>query len=105
MNVKFNYDCLNELLDKLSKKNKTIFVLDGFNINLLKYGTHPPINEFLLMSSSHYFLHHILQLAQVNSNCKTYIDNIFCNMTVSNTVYHNLTAAIYHTTSTISCSS
>ena len=31
-----NDDYLNELVDKLSKENKTIFLLDDFNINLLK---------------------------------------------------------------------
>ena len=38
---------LNELLDKLSKENKTIFLLGDFNINLLNYDIHPPTNEFL----------------------------------------------------------
>ena len=43
----FNDDYLNELLDKLSKENKTIFLLGDFNINLLNYDIHPPTNEFL----------------------------------------------------------
>ena len=30
----FNDDYLNELLEKLSKENKTIFRFGGFNINL-----------------------------------------------------------------------
>ena len=36
-----NSDYLNELLDKLSKENKTIFFLGDFNVNLLNYDTHP----------------------------------------------------------------
>ena len=48
MNInEFNADYLNELLDKLSKENKTIFILGDFNINFLNYDIHPPINEFL----------------------------------------------------------
>ena len=40
-------DYLNELLEKLSKENKTIFLLSDFNIVLLTYNIHPPTNEFL----------------------------------------------------------
>ena len=55
MNIyEFNDDYLNELLDKLSKENKTIFFLGDFNINLFNYGIHPPTNEFLDSLSSHY---------------------------------------------------
>ena len=47
-----NDDYLNELVDKLSKENKTIFLLDDFNINLLNYDIHPPTDEFLDSRSS-----------------------------------------------------
>ena len=83
MNInEFNDDYLNELLDKLSKENKTIFLLGDFNINLLKYDIHPPTNEFLDSLSSHYFLPHILQPSRVATNSKTLIDNNFSNMAV-----------------------
>ena len=52
----FNDDYLNDLLDKLSKENNTIFHLGDFNINLLNYDTHLPTNKFLDSLSSHYFL-------------------------------------------------
>ena len=62
MNInKLNDDYLNELLDKLSKENKTIFLIGDFNINLLNYDIHPRTNEFLDSLSSHYFLLHFLQ--------------------------------------------
>ena len=78
MNInEFNDDFLNELLDKLSKENKTIFFLSDFSVNLLNYDIH---NEFLDSLSSHYFLHHILQPSRVTSNSKTLIDNIFSNI-------------------------
>ena len=78
MNInEFNDDYLNELLDKLSKENKTIFLLDDFNINVLNYDIHPPTNEFLDSVSSLYFLPHILQSSRVTTNSKTLIDNIF----------------------------
>ena len=94
MNInEFNEDYLNELLDKLSKENKTIFLLGDFNINLLNYDIHPPTNGFLDYLSSHYFLPHILQPSRVTTNSKTLID-IFSNMAVPNIISGNLTASI-----------
>ena len=43
----FNKNYLNTLLDKLSNKNKQVFLLGYFNINLLNYNDHQPKNEFL----------------------------------------------------------
>ena len=59
MNInELNDDYLNELLDKLSKGNRTILLLGDFNINLLNYDIHPPTNELrlpfiALLSSPH----------------------------------------------------
>ena len=95
MNInEFNDDYLNELPDKLSKENKTMFVLGDFNINLLNYNIHPPTIELLDSLSSHYFFTHILQPSRVTTNSKTLIDNIFSNMAVPNTNSGNLTASI-----------
>ena len=48
MNInEFNGDYFNEILHKLSVKNKTIFVPGDFNINLLNYDIHPRTNDFL----------------------------------------------------------
>ena len=46
-----DYD-INNLLDKLSKENKTVFILGDFNINLLNYDQHSLANEFLDSLSS-----------------------------------------------------
>ena len=95
MNInEFNDEYLNELLDKLSKENKTIFLLGDFNINLLNYDIHPPTNEFLDSLSSYYFLPHILQPSRVTTNSKTLIDNTFSNMVVLGIIFGNLTASI-----------
>ena len=95
MNInEFNDDYVNELLDKLSKENKTIFLLGDFNINLLNYDIHPPTNTFLDFLSSHYFLPHILQSSRVTTNSKTLIDNIVSNMAVTNIIPGNLTDSI-----------
>ena len=57
MNInEFNFEYLNEFLDKLSKDNKSAFLLGDLNINFLNYHIHLPTNEFLDSISSHYFL-------------------------------------------------
>ena len=58
----FNDIYLNLLLDKISKKRKSFFLLYGFNLDLLKYDHHALSNEFLDSFSSHMFLPHIIQL-------------------------------------------
>ena len=95
MNInELNDNYLNELLDKLSKENKTIFLLGDFNINLFNYDIHPPTSEFLDFLSSHYFLLHILQPSRATTKFRTLIDNIFCNFAVPNIISSNLTASI-----------
>ena len=57
MNInEFNFEYLSEFLDKLSKDNKSAFLLGDLNINFLNYHIHLPTNEFLDSISSHYFL-------------------------------------------------
>ena len=80
----FNDDYMNELLDKLFKENKTIFLLGDFNIDLLNYDIHQPTNEFLDSLFSYYFLPHILQPSRGTSNFKTLLDNIFTNIALPN---------------------
>ena len=43
----FNDYYVNNLLDWLSKENKTVFLLDDFNIDLLNYDQHSHTTEFL----------------------------------------------------------
>ena len=56
---------LNNLLDNLSKENKTVFLLGDFNINLLNYAQDTSTDEFLDSLSFHLFLPHILQSSKV----------------------------------------
>ena len=43
----FNCNYLNKLLENISKEQKSIFLLGGFNVNLLNYNEHNQTNEFL----------------------------------------------------------
>ena len=92
----FNDYYVNNLLDKLSKENRTVFPLGDFNIDLLNYDQHSPNNEFLdsLSLSSHMLLPHIVQTTTIRNNSKTLIDNIYSNAITLNNVSGNLTATI-----------
>ena len=63
----FNDIYLNPLLDKISKESQSIFLLDDFNVDLLKNDHHAPTNEFLDSLSSHMFLPHIIQPTRVTT--------------------------------------
>ena len=88
-----DYD-INNLLDKLSKENKTVFILGDFNINLLNYDQHSLTNEFLDSLSSHMLLPHIDQSARTRNNSKTLIDNIYSNLITPNNILGNITATM-----------
>ena len=90
----FNDNYLNTLLDKISKGNKSVFLLGDFNVDLLKYDEHAPKNEFLDSLSSHMFLPHIVQTTRICTASKTLIDNIFVNIHTPSSVSGNFTSSI-----------
>ena len=90
----FNSNYVNSLLEKISKEQKSVFLLGDFNINLMNYNVHNPTNEFLDSLSSNSFLPYILQPTRITSHSKTLINNIFTNVTLPDSIFGNLTAAI-----------
>ena len=90
----FNGNHLNTLLDKISKENKSVFLLGNFNVDLWKYNKHALTNEFLDSLSSHMFLPHIIQQTRISTTSKTLIDNIFPNIHTPGSISGNLTASI-----------
>ena len=52
---------INQLLDKISKEQKQIFLLGDFDINLLNYNEHQPTNEFLDSLAPNSIIPYILQ--------------------------------------------
>ena len=85
---------LNNLLEKVSKEQKSAFLLGDFNINLLNYNVHSPTNEFLDSLASNSFLPYILQPTRITSHSKTLIDNIFTNVIFPDSISGNLRATI-----------
>ena len=62
-------DYIDNVLLKLSKMNKSIFVMGDFNINVLSYEAHSETNEFINTVVSHYLLPYILHLTRVTYCC------------------------------------
>ena len=90
----FNTNYLNNLLDKVSKEQKSVSLLGDFNINLLNYNNHNPTNEFLDSLASNFFVSYILQPTQLTSHSKTFIDNIISNIISPEAISGNLTSTI-----------
>ena len=73
----FNYNHLKKLLQNISKEQKSIFLLEDFNVNLLNYNEQLQTNEFLDSLASDSFMPLILQLTRITSHSYSLIDNIF----------------------------
>ena len=79
----------NNLLDKLSKEKKTVFLWGEFNIDLLNFHQHWPTNEFV---DSFSLFSLIIQPTRIRNKFKTPIDNNYSNMITPNKITGNLTA-------------
>ena len=91
----FNSNYLNDLLEKVSKEQKSVFLIGDFNINLLNYNVHNPTSEFLDSLTSNSFPPYILQPTRITSHSKTLIDNIFTNVILRDSLSGNVAATIF----------
>ena len=73
----FNCNYLNQLLENISKEQKSVFLLENFDVNLLNYNEHNQTNEFLDSLASNSFIPLILQPTKITSHSNTLKDNIF----------------------------
>ena len=81
---------MDDVLSKLEKSNKTIFLMGDFNLNLLSYEHHTETNNFINSMVSHYLLPYILHSTRVTDHSSTVIDNIFSNVTEYETISGNI---------------
>ena len=70
---------LSELLQKLSREDKTIMLMGDFNIDLLKYDTNKDSTMFLDIMYTNFLLPYRKIPTRVTTHSKTLIDNIFSN--------------------------
>ena len=83
---------LEQILDKLSRENKLVFLL---YINLLNYDTHNATNEFLnSMYTNFFLLSFILQPTRVTEASATLIDNIYANCINHSSISGNIVTNI-----------
>ena len=83
-------DYMDNVFSKLSKANKSVFLMGDFNVNLLSYETHSDTNDFINSMVSHYLLPYILHPTRVTDHSSTVIDNIFSNITEYDTISGNI---------------
>ena len=85
---------INQLLDKILKEQKGIFLLGDFTIDLLNYNERQPTNEFLDSLASNSNIPYILQPTKLTSHSKTLIDNIFSNVLSCEVISENITVTV-----------
>ena len=71
---------IDNLLQKVTKERKSVFLMADFNLNLLNYGTHSD-SDFIKSVISYSFLPYILHPTRVTEHSATVTDNIFSNIT------------------------
>ena len=75
----FNEYFINPLMNKLSKEDKTFFLLGDFNIDLLKIDIENNITNFFDILTSNLVVPHIILPTRITPTSKTLIDNIYSN--------------------------
>ena len=59
----FNSNCVNNLLEKISKEQKSVLLLGDFNINLMNYNVHNPTNNSWILL--HLTLFYLISCSQL----------------------------------------
>ena len=79
MNLEEFNDKTSEMLEKVRKENKQIYLMGDFNIDLLKIESDTNIAMFFDNITSNFFVPHITLPTRITPKSKTLIDNIYSN--------------------------
>ena len=71
-----------------------MFFLGDFDVDLMHYNEHKPINEFLDSLASNSYLPYIIQPSRHTSHLRALLDNIFSNFISKDIICGNITATI-----------
>ena len=85
---------LQETLSSPAVFNKHVFILGDFNINLLNYNSSTPITNYVNFLFSKQFLPYIIHPSRVSAHSSSPIDNIFSNITDTETISGNILTQI-----------
>ena len=92
-----NLDCFNEhfsqIISRVKRENKTIYLAGDFNINLLSYESHQGTSFFLETLYAASFFPLINRPTRITMETATLIDNIFCNAIINNTYFSGIIPA------------
>ena len=67
------------IVDKIHREKTYCVLLGNFNLDLLKFESHPSTEHFLNILGSYYFQPQILQPTRITDHSASLIDNIFFN--------------------------
>lgn len=89
---------LDQLLSRISKENKLVYLLADWNINLLCHSNHHATGEFLELMYSKTFFPLITRPTRITEHKASLIDNIFTNDPQSIVLQMAFFFVIYQTT-------
>ena len=90
----FQDNYLTNLLNILSRENKSTILMGDYNINLLQYDTQKDVSDFLDNMYTHSFIPYITSPTRITKTSSTLIDNIFCNEVNEGAKSGNLTISL-----------
>ena len=70
---------LKNLLKKLDREKKQVYLMGDFNLDLLQIENNDKISEYYDILTSYLFVPHITLPTRITASSKTLIDNIFSN--------------------------
>ena len=70
---------LTEILEQITSTDRPCYIMGDFNLDLLHYGSHTTVTQFLDLMYSNFFSPLIDQPTHVTSTSATLIDNVFYN--------------------------
>ena len=76
-------DYFQDKLSIIEKENKMTCIMGDFNINLIDYSNHAPMNDFINMMFSHHLQPSIFHPTRITDTTSTLIDNIFISHSLS----------------------
>ena len=87
-------DFVHNTVDRINKENKYCLLLGDFNIDLLKFDSHPGSEELTNTLGSFSFHPQILKPTRITHHSATLIDNIFFNSLEHHTISGNILSGI-----------
>ena len=93
-NYKFNFNFMENLLNKIKQESEKTILAGDFKLNLIKYAQKTGVNQFLEIVLSNNFMPQITLPTKVAQKSATLIDNILINHFEYKCISGNITSFI-----------